>query len=139
MARHFRPRRFLLFGAMFLALVVCTLVLSNIFQPLSPLEARLVGRWTESGAFAVVYSPDRKFWTSNGQFGGRWWIDEDGLKLRIWDTAGTGSRIPDLFSRARRRHSAPVDTWSIEFSEDDSRVALVIADDKVTLTRLLDP
>ena len=139
MARDFRPRRFLFFGAMFLALVVCTLVLSSLLQPLSPLEARLVGRWTENGAFAVVYSPDRNFSTSNGQFAGRWWIDEDGLKLRIWDTVGTSSRIPDLFDRARKRHSAPVDTWSIDFSEDDRRVTLVIADDKVTLTRLLDP
>ena len=139
MKRDFRPIRFLLFGAMLLALVVCALILSNTHRPLSPLEARLVGRWTESGAFAIVFSPDRRFWTSDGQFVGRWWIDEDGLKVQYWDTEGCRSRLPEFLSRVRRRLNAPIDTWSIEFSEGDRRVKLVATDNKATLTRLPDP
>jgi len=78
-------------------------------------------------------------WTSDGQFTGRWWIDEEGLKMRYWQEKGSGSGLSGFFSRVRMQVKAPVDRWSIEFGEDDRGVTLVAPDNTMVMTRLSDP
>jgi hypothetical protein len=113
--------------------LLALLVFSHNQLPLSQLETQLVGEWSANPTDATrTFSPDRTFSTSNGQFVGRWRVDDGRLTLTYWQPY----KLPHEFNFAAVKHSirrTRKETlwWNIEFADDRQRHSLSHPADKL--------
>ncbi len=93
---------------------------SSVSQPLSPIEARLVGKWYDKEPDDTRnFLPDRTFSTSSGQFVGTWRINDGRLTVTYWQpyerpSDYTISAVIHSFTRTRETTIS----WEIEFADD---------------------
>jgi hypothetical protein len=103
-----------------IALLALFLVIDNQ-SPLSPVESRFVGEWfspTNKGVIRI-FSSDRTFSTSDGQYTGVWHIKDGRLTLTYRQTL----ELPHDFSFAAvkqsiRRTRQTTLSWDITLAED---------------------
>ena len=123
MLRPVRRRLLPIMGLIVAAMLLCSVFLSDskTERPLSPLEARLVGEWTSSPQGSTrIFRPDRSFSTANGQFEGRWSVDDSRLTVHYWQPLHTRQpyRVDDFLSKLRRSFKTDTVTWEVKFGDD---------------------
>jgi hypothetical protein len=125
------------FGMLIFAFAFGVSFLVGRKRPLSASESRLVGRWTEGGGSRkFVYSADRTFRSSDGQFAGTWSIDGSKLLLRYWQNDHPPSDLRERFELVKKRMQAHGESWNIDFAENENVVTLMVPDNSAVLTRL---
>ncbi|WP_298864075.1 hypothetical protein [uncultured Gimesia sp.] len=122
--------------------VLCLLpgafVWSKKQSPLSPIEAQLVGQWsTKSGSGSTrIFRSDRTLATANGQFSGKWRIEEGLLIASYWETFQFASNIASFngmqstYNSLCRSQTIEECRWKIEFTADKQGHALTHFVDK---------
>jgi len=132
---HVKPKRSILraWPAFIVGLLILSLALFLVSdnQPsLSPRESRLVGEWSSPPhKYTRIFSPDRTFSTSDGQYFGVWRIDQGRLTVTYW----TPFELPRSISirsiglafneigKSRKRY---IYTWEIEFFDNGRQYTL---------------
>ncbi len=100
--------------------------------PLTPLEAQLVGEWTDKGGTgsARIFRADRTLVTANDQFSGTWRIEEGRLMISYWQTFHVASNlaswygIQSTYTSLCRSQDVDKCAWKIEFDDDEQSHAL---------------
>ncbi|QDT30703.1 hypothetical protein [Gimesia panareensis] len=99
-------------------------------QPLSAEEQQLMGAWDdETPGFLRIFRADRTFTTSNGQFAGRWWIDEGELKVTYWQTfepprSLSLTSLELSLTSLQRSFDEETYSWQIDFLKNGQQMTL---------------
>lgn len=126
-----KRRRVLLVCLAGLLLAVCAYCFTGErLRPLTPQEQRLVGSWDdETPGFLRDFYADRTFTTSNGQFAGRWSIDEGMLKITYWQTfepprSLSLTSLELSLTSLQRSFEEETYSWRIEFEKNDQQLTI---------------
>jgi hypothetical protein len=124
-----RKRRYVLL--LCLLLVVCAYCFTGDKPyPLTAEEQQLVGAWDdETPGFLRVFHSDRTFTTSNGQFAGRWRIDEGELKITYWQTfepprSLSLASLELSLNSLQRSFEKETYSWQIDFLDNGRQMTL---------------
>jgi hypothetical protein len=128
----------------FLLVLLALLVDTDQHSPLSPLEARVVGEWSHDPAeTSRLFSADRSFFTSNGQFVGTWHVSDGRLTVTYWQPFELPTDYgAAAFANSIRRTRKETLSWRIEFAADSQQFSLdqgcVLKDGRLTPIRAVD-
>ena len=111
------------FGA---ALVFLLFLSFDYTTPLSRVEANLVGNWSqvslprEEFLTGMQFESDRKFQSMDGEFTGRWWINNGKLNVKYWRNESTN--VP--FANAWKEFRGRTESWFLDFEVAGDRANL---------------
>ncbi|QDV21646.1 hypothetical protein Pan153_63360 [Gimesia panareensis] len=103
---------------------------------LSAEEQLLVGAWDdETPGFLRIFHSDRTFTTSNGQYAGRWWIEEGKLKVIAWQTfepprSLSLTSLELSLTSLQRSFEEETYSWQIDFLDQGQQFTLTFSPDE---------
>lgn len=69
--------------------------------PLNQAEKEFVGKWTnQTTGMVIAFNSDRSFRSQDGEFVGKWWIENSDLNLKMWraEPDHFGNKYADFFA-----------------------------------------